>query len=1060
MGVTMGNEYGYLKSLAELSEQLSHNPQDNINLIVAKTHQLLGGVCALYNKLNRRDQSLISWAAENAPDTLPKSDTAAGHICYEATIKGKDKIIVLPDISKTEYQNLDPYVSRYGLKAYLGAPVQVKDDAIGSLCIVDTKTRHFTPSEIFLIRHLATLLKQEEVRRALVKNQEIIFNISKSLSSSKNIEELYSTIQDAISDFLKIDDFIFLFRTSNDGFQILQGQSTDLYNGLDDCLIKKILNQRQSILLNREKIRSLVRQYQFKQDQPTSWLGVPIIYDDESIYGLFILKTYGNYTYIPEDQRLVDLISQKTKHIIKEKLLKSEIRSHEKLYKSIFDQLPLGIYRTDFNGNILMVNSILVAMLEYDSMEELTKINISSQYHPDYKRESFLKQLIEKGVIKNKKSIWVTKKGKKLFIRETAKLIKLNGAYYIGGTVEDITQDIKHKNAYQFEKEKYKNLSENVPIGILHVNHDGKILGVNQQFTKITGLKKKRFHNINQFYDLLETADHQPKTDQLSTSSTHEIMTPEGIHKYIKISKTESVEHKYLLIIEDITETIFSRQALIKQSEYLKAINQVANLMISEDKIPYERILGIIGNTVNVSRVIYFEIKMNGNDLTGVKKAVWDKRRRNETQFPTEINITRKMPNLFKKIDNTPYFYANSADFFQPEKSFFEQYNIKSMFIMQSKIANKPIGFFVLEDLEKERIWSNNDVVLMNSIVSNIAKIKSQNIVKRQLEKSKISYRELFHNSISGIVIFDKNGVIQNINPIAKQFFNVQKDVVGLSVDSIVNADVAARIKKAVSLCFNNICRRLMDTIIRNNNHFHVIDFHFTKGTYLAEECVIMYGHDITIRFKREEKIRENLAEKQILLQEIHHRVKNNLQIISSLLNLQLPDLETEKDRELFLDSQNRIKSIAQIHESLYHSENFSRIKFKTYAKNLMTRLFSVFKVNTNQIFYELSFPEIELDLKKAIPCGLILDELITNALKYAFPHQQEGKIIVELRKEKGYYYLKIKDNGVGFDISIIEKKKSSLGMTLILTLTKQLKGEYTVFSDNGFGMEIKFPAD
>jgi two-component sensor histidine kinase/ABC-type amino acid transport substrate-binding protein len=153
-----------LKALNNVFENLGTDPQENIIYITSETNKLLNGVCSLYNRLDEVDQSLCVWAEFNSPDDLQKRDNPEGHICYEATIKGRDKPVIISDLTGTEYEESDPNVKKYGLKSYLGYPVTLQEEAIGSLCVVDIQERKFTDNEVYIISTLAKAISIEEER--------------------------------------------------------------------------------------------------------------------------------------------------------------------------------------------------------------------------------------------------------------------------------------------------------------------------------------------------------------------------------------------------------------------------------------------------------------------------------------------------------------------------------------------------------------------------------------------------------------------------------------------------------------------------------------------------------------------------------------------------------------------------------------------------------------------------------------------------------------------------------------------------------------------------------
>ena len=209
---------------------------------------------------------------------------------------------------------------------------------------------------------------------------------------------------------------------------------------------------------------------------------------------------------------------------------------------------------------------------------------------------------------------------------------------------------------------------------------------------------------------------------------------------------------------------------------------------------------------------------------------------------------------------------------------------------------------------------------------------------------------------------------------------------------------------------------------------------------------------------KIEEKLSSSLAEKEFLLKEIHHRVKNNLQIISSLLNLQADKIDDPKTKEKYTESIGRIKSMAIIHELLYRSKNLSTIKIKDYLDELVsyiTRTYNVHKHIKVNLTVKVQQKFIELD--KAIPCGIIINELLSNSFKYAFKNKDKGSINVIFEEKNRQYNLVVSDNGVGFDKSGNLKHLDTLGLQLVSSLVGQLGGILKTETKKGSTFSIHF---
>lgn len=209
---------------------------------------------------------------------------------------------------------------------------------------------------------------------------------------------------------------------------------------------------------------------------------------------------------------------------------------------------------------------------------------------------------------------------------------------------------------------------------------------------------------------------------------------------------------------------------------------------------------------------------------------------------------------------------------------------------------------------------------------------------------------------------------------------------------------------------------------------------------------------------ERTAQLSATLREREILLQEIHHRVKNNLQVISSLINMQVRQLEDTSSRDALEECQTRVQAIALIHEKLYQSKDYSRVPFSEYAKSLASNIFAATGISPAAVSLQLAMEDVSLGVDKAIPCGLILNELITNALKHAFPPPSRGSVRVELRAEDDQIAFSVSDDGVGMSDKFDLKDSSSLGLSLVYTLVEQLEGQVEILRESGTTFRIRFP--
>ena len=218
---------------------------------------------------------------------------------------------------------------------------------------------------------------------------------------------------------------------------------------------------------------------------------------------------------------------------------------------------------------------------------------------------------------------------------------------------------------------------------------------------------------------------------------------------------------------------------------------------------------------------------------------------------------------------------------------------------------------------------------------------------------------------------------------------------------------------------------------------------------------------DITKQKAAAEKIRASLREKEVLLKEIHHRVKNNLQVISSLLSLQSRGIVDEETRKFFQESQHRVHSMALIHEQLYESGDLSRIDFASYIEQLVAYLFRSYGVSLSRVTLKTRIPELHFAVDIAVPCGLIVNELASNSLKYGFPDGRAGEIQVTFKKGPGgCVTMLFQDNGVGFPKHVSLLNTRTLGLRLVRTLAQQLGGQAELKNRNGAQVKIEFTPD
>lgn len=327
---------------------------------------------------------------------------------------------------------------------------------------------------------------------------------------------------------------------------------------------------------------------------------------------------------------------------------------------------------------------------------------------------------------------------------------------------------------------------------------------------------------------------------------------------------------------------------------------------------------------------------------------------------------------------------------------------------------------------------------------------------------SEEKFRALFESSPVGIVITQQSKILQ-VNPAYARIF-------GYEVDELLNSSVIENIAPGDRyLMAERAQQESQGGYVSNSYDGHGIKKDGTEFPVHVElafvelsdgKAAIALVSDTTEVTQREDKIKTSLKEKEILLKEIHHRVKNNLQIISSLLSLQSGYIKDPESLALFIDSQNRIKSMAIIHERLYQSTDLSRIDFGDYITNLSGYLQKIYEMNNGNIQLTLDLDRIFISIETAIPCGLIINELLSNSMKYAFAGCDTGCVYVSL-KETGNneYKIIVADDGKGLPAGLNFRKTESLGLSLVNSLVEQLNGKIELSNGRGTTFTITFPA-
>ncbi len=333
--------------------------------------------------------------------------------------------------------------------------------------------------------------------------------------------------------------------------------------------------------------------------------------------------------------------------------------------------------------------------------------------------------------------------------------------------------------------------------------------------------------------------------------------------------------------------------------------------------------------------------------------------------------------------------------------------------------------------------------------------------VTKTRQEAEVRYRRLFEAAKDGIVVLDaESHTVTDVNPCFLELTGcTREECIGKPLGEIPpfqTGNLAARFLSEIKQAET---ARFEEAVLRSRYGARIdIDLIGNRYTPGNREVIQLNIRDITGRKKDEEQIRASLREKETLLKEIHHRVKNNLQVIASLLRLQSDFIRDEQLGALVEEMHNRVRSIATIHEILYASNDLSTVDFGVYLQKVAQDLFALYNVDADKIRLRTDIGGVRLDISQAVPCGLIANELLTNSLKYAFRDGRPGLIQVALEQSGDRFVLSVADNGVGLPPELDFHQTTSMGLELVNLLTEQLEGTLELDRTQGTRFSVSFP--
>jgi len=716
------------------------------------------------------------------------------------------------------------------------------------------------------------------------------------------------------------------------------------------------------------------------------------------------------------------------------------LQESEERFRQLSDATTEGIIIHN-KGRILEVNKAFCKMLGY---EENEMIGMDALMLAVPEAREMIMQRITSGDENPYEVIGIRKDGTNIHCEVSARKITYKGIELRVVAFRDISRRKLYEKALKESEEKYRMLVESASDAIFVMDEKGRFLQTNRQGHTILGYSLEEFMKMS-IVDVIPPRDlvkNPLRINEIkhreSFFSERNLKCKNGKTILVEASVTRLPDGNLQAILRDISERKKSEDALKQSQENYKSLIEYSpdGIFIHDERgvvffanPAALKIMGISALEELKTRNIFHYLLPQYHDV------VRERKKKMEDGEHLEFMLMR-----IKRTDGTIIEVES-----KPIEIVFE--GRKAMLVVYHDISFQ-------RQLEKEQLRAQM-AEEANLILQQ--EIKERKKIEKEIQEGKKYITSLIESSLDVICAVDKEGYVTEFNKAAQEIFGYSReDVVGNHV-GILYKDGEDRTK--INKDLEATGKFAGEVINKRKNGEEFICF--LSASVIKDEKGQIIGsmgvsRDITEKKETEEKIRQSLREKEVLLKEVHHRVKNNLQVISSILNLQSSYVTDEKTLDLFRESQNRIKSMSFIHEILYQTKDFSSINFSDYVVNLTNNLFHSYSRNNN-ISLKLNVGNVFLNLDLAIPCGLVINELISNALKYAFPGQKKGTINISIKQAEEFITIEIADNGAGLPKNVDYRNTESLGLQLVMTLVEQLEGDIVLDNSKGAKYKIVF---
>jgi PAS domain S-box-containing protein len=594
-----------------------------------------------------------------------------------------------------------------------------------------------------------------------------------------------------------------------------------------------------------------------------------------------------------------------------------------------------------------------------------------------------------------------------------------------------------NQNFNTIEKDLYYEIFNKLNVGVVH-STDGTIIDANQAFSRLTGLAKEEI--MGKFSLSLAKKFCDPRALKIAQRLIRTFISGKKIEKEViffnnKYLQVSASSNQKTVIVQDITDEATEFQKLEKLH---KVAQDLAADMTEEEY--YDIAIEASKTILDFSYATI--IKAEKEKLKLVRTTV--PAYKEGTQLDPKVGIYGKTFRKQKSYLINDITKNNEFDLFTPD---------------YTATISVPIGKYGVFQAHAvgEKRFSTKDLKMVELLVSHLKQALLRIDAKKKLAEKEEQYRAVFDNAGIATALFKKEGQLLLINQRFANKLNMNNK------DNLKKTNIFHFFPRPYITKFKKEIYRLSESKTIESASFEA-KIQCTDGKICNVICYLKYmpeGNqflisiaDITKLKLYEKELSDSIYEKNILLKEIHHRVKNNLQLISSFIRIYLTELKEFDKEAIFKEINSKINTISIVHERLYKSDSYQDISVKKYIEKLVPELISTYNGRNIKIKYDLE--DIYIDLNKSIPLGLILSEVVTNSIKYAFPEDFKGEAIISisLHRQKNHFEFLIQDNGVGMKTS-----KKSFGHELISILTQQLNGSMKITDKQGVIFNLKIPA-